>query len=166
VPRPRPGVAAAFLSTVTGHEVQIAASVRKRGLESLRVSAQLDAVPVASVLSDVLTTPYDLGWEIEHGVSWIRTRAEIDAPLRLRYFDVKDLVAEGRGRALDALVEAIRREVRPASWDAANVHVEGRNGILIVRASRGTLRDLDAWLTQQRAVAGVGLPARAGRSGQ
>lgn len=158
--------AASYIRTISGLNVYISPKVREEKMDGIRLNAQLDDVSLRDVLRVVMTEPWELTFEVRQGnVIWIMTQDEVDQTMRLRYYDVKDLVGvhapdESTGPVrhaprvdeakAEALVARIRKSVAPAGWDREDVTMEARNGILIVRAPRKTLNDLDAFLTQLR----------------
>lgn len=157
--------AASYIRTISGMNVFITPKVREEKLDQIRLNAQLDDVSLRDVLRVVMTEPWDLTFEVRQGnVIWILTQDEVDETMRLRYYDVKDLVAgtttedptgAPRYDGIDEIKMAelevsIRKSVAPEGWDREDVTMETHNGILIVRAPRKTLNDLDAFLTQLR----------------
>ena len=142
--------ALAYLRTVTGVAFTVSPKARAEKLDDIVYDLQLDGVSAATVLQ-LMTEPFGLRFEARDEVIWILTREELDGPLRLRYFDVKDLVgAEAAFESAEALTEEIRAGVAPAYWGQDEPTIEDRHGILIVRASQAVLERIGAWLSSHR----------------
>ena len=153
-----------YLRTITGVNFYLAPEAREERFDEVLISAQLDDISVETLLSRVITDPYDLTWDVREGIVWILTREQTDHELRLRYYDVKDLVVpiradgtEGDPRRdgvdaarLDDLQASIRKAVTPEQWTREDVTMEARHGILIVRAPRKLLQALDLYLARLR----------------
>ncbi len=155
--------AVAYLRTITGLNFYVTPKVREELLEDVVITLQLDDVSIAQVL-DLITEPYGMRWEVREGVVWILSQRNLAGPLRLRYYDVKDLVGPQPPskpyRTIHVLVDEVKLEVHPRYWESEKVALEGRNRILIVRASRPVLDEVDRYLSAERArVLRPGLPA-------
>ena len=144
-----------YLRTISGFNFYISPKVREEKFEDVVISAELDDVSLATILSAVLTAPYELDWEVREQVGWILSNEEVEGQRFLRYYDVKDLAnhdaAEKTHYDSAPLEDEIRREVHPRYWLQEGATMEGRNGILIVRASRPVLKAIDRYLQAERA---------------
>jgi len=144
--------AIALLRTSVELNFYITPKVREEKFDDVIVTVHFQDVTGATVL-DMLTQPFGLRWEVRGVVVWILTREEVGGPMRLRYFDVKDLVGEDRAfRDQADLLDRIRADVHPRYWveEEEDAHLEAVNGILIVRASRGMLEGVEGLLTAAR----------------
>jgi hypothetical protein len=154
--------ALAYLRTVSGYEFVVSPTARAERFDDVVISAQLDDLSVADILEYVLTEPWGLRWEVREGVVWIVTEGEVEGSVRLRYYDVKDLVprttlfSPGEApppqdvAAVRGLEERIRREVHPAWWAQERAMLEIRKGILIVRAPEPVREKIEALLEAER----------------
>lgn len=142
-----------YLRTITGLNFSLSPKVREEKYDDVLISAQLDDVTVRAVLDAVLTEPWGLRWEVGDGLVRIRTTDELSGAMRLRYFDVRDLVdplhPEGF-RTVEHLVDAVRA-LSPKYWDHDGPALEARNGILIARASPAVQEEIDQFLGNRRA---------------
>ncbi len=167
--------AVAYLRTITGRNFYITPKVVEAGLHETKLTLALDDVPVSSVLG-LITEPDDMRWAEQDGVVKIMTADEHAGGMRLRYYDIKDLVMEPPAKQAKPgmpqpapiaatktesnLVSRIRREVQPKFWsEAKKAAIEARNGILIVRAPTRVHKGIEALLNELRR--GAGLRAKA-----
>ncbi len=120
------------LSALTGLDFRVAPNVRTSKFDDVRITVPpLDDVSVRWLLDNVVTTPYELRWEIRNSVVTIAAWDDPAMRPRLRYFDVSDLVPKitsfrGDWSFLDRPCEAppapprwtdtLRRIERPRSW--------------------------------------------------
>ena len=118
------------------------------------VAATLTAAdkPLAAALDDLLG-PLRLTYRIiDANTLEITTVREARDELEIEFYPLKKLLAAG-GSA-DELVERIRKEVAPVSWDdtggAAAMAFDGPSSCLIVSQSQPVQRELEAWLAKQR----------------
>ncbi len=171
-----------YLRTITGLNYYITPKVRQDKFDEVTVSANLDDVSVRTILTDVVTAPFELTWEVRGGVVWIMMQDEISGSMRLRYFDVKDLNVQIRnfmGQDInlvpsnftppeppelaepapifpaEQLVELIKETVGGESKWEDPATLEARNGILIARNTPELLAQVDDLLSQIRANTGL-----------
>lgn len=170
--------AVAYLRTITGLSFYVTPKVREEKFEDIVYAFEFDDVSLKALL-DLLTEPFGLRWEPRDGVIWILTSEEIDGPIRVRYFDVKDLCKPIRdfvGTPLDEtgakpatpkpgdpqratianceeLLDDLRDEVHSSYWDEEGATLYARNGILLVRASWAVQDSVEHWLEARRATA-------------
>jgi hypothetical protein len=138
------------LAKLTGVEFKVSPKVREERFEDIVYNLHLEDVAASSIL-DLMTEPFGLRYEERGSVVWVLTDEEIGGPKRLRYYDVKDLVGEGRSFAeAQALIDDIHVEVHPSYWLEDDAVIESRNGILIVRASQGIIEAIDDLLSHHR----------------
>ncbi len=171
-----------YLRTITGLNYYVTPKVRQEKFDEVTVSANLDDVSVRTILTQVVTAPFDLSWEVRGGVIWIMMADEISGSMKLRYFDVKDLtvrIQNFRGQDInlapsnftppeppelkepesifpaDQLVELIKETVGgEGKWEDPAT-LEHRNGILIARNVPEILSEVDDLLGQIRANTGL-----------
>ncbi|MDF1702755.1 MAG: hypothetical protein P1V36_16525, partial [Planctomycetota bacterium] len=171
-----------YLRTITGLNFYLSPKAREEKFDDVAISAQLDDVSVETILSNVVTEPYELKWEPRGGVIWILTGEEVSGSMRLRYFDVKDLAVAIQhfvGQPINLvpsnftppeppelpepaavfpaenLVELIRETIGgEAKWEDPAT-IEARNNILIVRNTPEVLAGVDDLLSQLRANSGL-----------
>lgn len=171
-----------YLRTITGLNFYLSPKAREEKFDDVAISAQLDDVSVETILTNVVTEPYELKWEPRGGVIWILTGEEVSGNMRLRYFDVKDLAVAIQhfvGQPINLvpsnftppeppelpepaaifpaenLVELIRETVGgEAKWEDPAT-IEARNNILIVRNTPDILAGVDDLLSQLRANSGL-----------
>ena len=179
-----------YLRKVTGLEFQITPNVRTTKFDEVRITVPgLDDVSLKWLLDNVITTPYDLRWEPRDGVVTIAMRDEVAGTMRLKYFDVKSLVARASDSReaqislfpsnsetleppeldeppaaldfpTDPLVASIRATVDPVTWTAEGVVLELKNGTLIVKNRRRTIERVGVYLNERRqAIAASVTPA-------
>jgi hypothetical protein len=154
--------AASYLRTITGLNFHVTPRAQVEA-EDVRVPFQVEDVSVLDVL-DVMTEMNGLAWEVYDGLVRIGLKDEIGGPLRLRFYDVNDLVDEpGPGVAVEpappsprgeALVRAVRAQIDPETWAEGRGEVEQRKGVLIVRASSSTHAKIEAYLDALRRAGG------------
>ena len=144
--------AVAYMRTISGVSFYLTPTVTKEYVQTgkVKLNAELDDVTLRDVLKVVMTEPWGLTYEVKLKGVAILTQEEADSQLRLRYYDVKDLV--GSAIAWDELEVRIRNNVTPKLWDRDDATMEHRNGILIVRAPRRTLQGIDEVLTRMRRI--------------
>ncbi len=153
-----------YLTTISGLPFQISPKVREEMFDDVSISAELDDVSLRTLLEAVITEPYELKHTVRKGVVWIVTAEEVQTNMRLRYYDVKDLVGTSSGGGstgkpvmwkFDELKAAeldvgLRKTVSPATWTRDDTTLEMRNGILIVRAPRDVLDQVSGFLDRKR----------------
>ena len=149
--------AMAYLQTITGVPFSLSEKARAEKFDEVRLNAELDDVPVLTLLDVVMTAPWELTYRIEDGAVRILSESEVDRSMRLRYYDVKDLVRNEAGDGIDEVKAAeldvrLRKAVSAAIWKREGVTMEMRNGILIVRAPPKALRQIDEALDRMRRI--------------
>ena len=157
--------AVAYLRTISGVEFYISPKVREKHMDDIRMTVELDDVSLRTLIENVMTTPYEITHEVRAGIVWILTWEERTNEMRLRYFDIKDLIMPRRSadgtpqRAeidevrLAEIEVGIRKAVAPEVWRRKDVTMESRNGILIVRAPKDVLNGVDKYLSRTRRLA-------------
>jgi type II secretory pathway component GspD/PulD (secretin) len=171
-----------YLRTITGLNFYITPKVRAEKFDDVTVSANLDDVSVRTILTEVVTGPNELSWEVRGGVVWIMMADEIAGSMRLQYFDVKDLAVEITNFMgqdinlvpsnftppeppelpepqsifpLEQLVELIKETIGgEGKWEDP-ASLEAKNGILIARNTPEILAQVDDLLSQLRANTGL-----------
>lgn len=167
----------ARLHADSGLDFRITPRVRATRFDEVRITVPcLEDVSVEWLLDNVVTTPNDLRWAVRGGAVTIETRDEVPGGLRLKYFDVKHLVAMPwlRGNEIllmpscdgapetclpvegapacppDPLVELIKSTVEPASWTDEGVSLDLKNGTLIVKNAPRTIEYVGRFLDELR----------------
>ncbi len=163
-----------WLQSCTGVSFHLTPTARRARFDDVRITVPgLDDVSILWVLTNVVTTPYDLLWEVRDGVVTIATKNEVRPELRLKYFDVKDLAVKIRnfkGNEIflspssyippqppelaevepvfpsDPLVEAIRSAVDPGTWDVRGASIDVKNGTLIVKHTSAAIESVRLFL--------------------
>jgi hypothetical protein len=162
------------LCSLTGLSFHLTPAARRTRFDDVRITVPgLDEVSIRWILTNVVTTPYELGWEIRDGVVTIATKDEVRPQLRLKYFDVKDLsvkIQNFKGDNIflspssyippdppelvepepvfppDPLVEAIRSAVDPGTWDLHGASIDLKNGTLIVKHTPAAIESVRLFL--------------------
>jgi hypothetical protein len=150
--------ALAYLRTVTGKNFFVSPKAREEKFDEIVLSLQLDDVTVKDVLG-LVTEPYGLRWEVrwERGADLVAilTAEEFDGLVRLRYYDIKDLVTTPPSADDTQLVAQLKKEleslVPPEDWGRDDLGLEARNGVLVARARPAVHAAIDAFLRARRA---------------
>lgn len=163
-----------WLHSYTGLAFHLTPEVRRARFDDVRITVPgLDDVSISWLLTNIVTTPYDLMWEVRDGVVTIATKDEVRPQLRLKYFDTKDLavkIQNFRGNEIflspssyippeppeleepeplfppDPLVEAIRSAVDPGTWDYRGASIDLKNGTLIVKHTLAAIESVRLFL--------------------
>ena len=162
-----------YLQTITGKTFHLSQKVRDEKLDKVAVNLTADEVEVHILLAQVFY-PNDLRWQETDGVVNILTASEFHAGLRLRYYDVKDLVAMKAAPARPPgapqpppvadpelekrLVVELKRALPPGSWEEKRMALETRHGILVARATKPVLEAIEEFLGTRRAGGAGGDP--------
>jgi hypothetical protein len=142
-----------YLRTVTGLNFFVT-PLASAEMEDRAVPLTVDNVEVATVL-DIVTEQHGLAWEVRDGLVRIGLRAELASMLRLRFFDVHDLVggalpfdvqAKGPSAAEETLRRTIVTTIDPSAWAEGGATIEVKRGVLIVRATAATYEKVGAYL--------------------
>lgn len=149
--------AMAYLQAITGIPFSLSERARAEKLDDVRLNAELDDVTVQLIVDVVMTTPWELTYRVEDGAVRILLESEVDPSMRLRYFDLKDLIRDPEASEIDELKAAefevrLRKSVSPEIWRREGVTMERRDAILIVRAPREALREIEQALDRMRRI--------------
>jgi tetratricopeptide (TPR) repeat protein len=174
---------ALYFANLTGVTFALGAGVKE--LDEDRTTLTNFKLPPKSVAEalDIIGAKTGVKWKIEHGIVKLVTEEKAGGKMFLRHYEVRDIVngvpdkpgidlklgvpgeeeplaeeeAEAKPTVVDAgkLVDLIRANIAPESWDAGGANITEQRGVLLVRQTKQVHAKVAQLLKELRGAVGI-----------
>ncbi|MHC4897416.1 MAG: hypothetical protein ACYTGW_09955 [Planctomycetota bacterium] len=174
---------ALYFANLTGVTFALDSSVKELDEDATTLTNfKLPPKSVAQAL-DIIGAKTGVRWKIAHGIVQLVTEEKSGGRMFLRHYEVRDIVEgvpdkpgidlklgvpgeeealaeeeeEAKPTVVDAgkLVDLIRANIAPESWDAGSANITEQRGVLLVRQTREVHAKVKQLLTELRSAVGI-----------